>query len=309
MQDKIALVTGATAGIGFFTALSLAQRGARVIVTGRDPLRGERAEAELQMSAGHSRVHFVRADHAVMSENRDLARQISERYGRLDVLVNNVGGAARGGAAPPSVRQETRDGYEATLALNFLAPFALTDALLPLLRQSDAARIVNVGSRAHASFKGNPFEDLESRQGFVWFRAYARAKLLHLLWSYALGRRLSRAHVLVSATSPCAAWTPGVRALTRDAMPQWRFFWPVMRWIQQHASPEHAAASSAFLASETVSGGLYLTCNGRPSKPAARALDPEYQEAAFSLGVRLVASAPSLYPSAGSGWVSRALAS
>lgn len=308
MNQEIALVTGATAGIGFFTALALAQRGARVIITGRDAERGERAEAELQMGAGHSRVHFLEVDHAVMADNRELARRFSARWDRLDVLVNNVGGAPRTAAESPSVRQETADGYEATLALNFLAPFAVTDAFLPLLRESAAPRIVNVGSRAHAWFKGNPFEDLELRHGYVWFRAYARAKLLQLLWSYALGRRLAQSKVLVSATSPCAAWTPGVRALTRDALPGWRFLWPLIRWIQRGASPERAAESSALLASGTTSGGLYLSCNGRPGKPSARALDPEYQEAAFSLGVRLVASAPTLSPWLRSGPIPRSLA-
>ena len=142
MEGKTVLITGATSGIGFYTALALASKGARVLVTGRDKERGREAVGELRRRAGHDRIDFLAVDHSTVGGNRDLAERISNQLDRLDVLVNNVGGIyAR--------RWETEDGYEATLAMNFLGPFALTDGLLSLLLESAPARVVNVTSAAH----------------------------------------------------------------------------------------------------------------------------------------------------------------
>jgi len=115
--------------------------------------------------------------------NQELAERVFGQVDRLRSLVNNVGGSYND-------RSLTDDGYEATLAMNFIGPFALTEALLPALVSSAPARVVNLASAAHAMWKGDPLEDAQSQEAYLGLRAYARTKLLNLLWTFALARRL-----------------------------------------------------------------------------------------------------------------------
>src|SRR5262249_44896175 len=129
MERSVAVVTGGTAGIGFELARALATRGLRVVVTGRDEARGQTAVAELRRVAGHELVEFFAVDHLLIADNRRLAGRVGGRLDRLDLLVNNVGRVF-------SRREETGEGNEATIALNFLGPIALTEGLCPLLLAS-----------------------------------------------------------------------------------------------------------------------------------------------------------------------------
>lgn len=291
MKGKVALVTGATAGIGFHTAQALVTLGARVVVTGRDTVRGEAAARQLAGRAWRDQVRFLAADHSTVAENRALAEQLRGELDRLDVLVNNVG------SSPSGQRGQTPDGYETTLAVNFVGPAALTTGLLPLLRQSAPARVVTLVSSAHTMWKRDPFEDLQTRQRYVGIEAYARAKLLSLLWTLALARRLEGSGVVVNATNPGTAWTPGTQALTPQAVSAWRWVWPLVRWVQRRASPEAAARSPVFLASaeETAAiTGQYFESKGQPKRPSALALDVSNQERAWELAATLIASAPTV---------------
>src|SRR5215813_5608307 len=137
-----ALVTGGTAGIGLHIASGLAAWGARVIVTGRDHGRGTNAAAQIHARTGRDQVSFIQVDHLTVGANQLLAEQLRNSLDHLDILVNNVGRVF-------PARQETADGYEATLALCFAGPAALTEALLPLLAQSREARVVNMSSSAY----------------------------------------------------------------------------------------------------------------------------------------------------------------
>jgi NAD(P)-dependent dehydrogenase (short-subunit alcohol dehydrogenase family) len=289
LKGRVALVTGATSGIGFHTAAGLAGLGATVYVTGRDAPRGQAAEQQLRAAAGHGRVHFLRADAATVGGNQDLARRLVAQTDRLHILVNNVGGTAND-------RRETADGYEATLATIVVGPFALTQALLPVLRASAPARIVNVASMSHRMWRGDPFADLQSRQGYLTWRAYARAKLLNVLWTLALARRLEGSGVVANAADPGGAWTSMTQSLNPRGMPGWmRLAWPVLRLLQRRGSPAEAARSSIFLASapEAASlNGTYIGSDARPARPAAAALDRAYQDRTWELAARLAAAAP-----------------
>jgi NAD(P)-dependent dehydrogenase (short-subunit alcohol dehydrogenase family) len=288
LTSKTALVTGATSGIGFHTAAGLARLGATVYVTGRDARRGQAAEQQLRAGAGHPRVQFLPADAATVGGNQDLARRVLAQTDRLHILVNNVGGTF-------NERHQTADGYEATLATILVGPFALTQALLPVLRASAPARIVNVASMSHRLFKGDPFADLHSRQGYITWRAYARAKLLNVLWTRALARRLEGSGGLANSADPGGAWTAMTQSLTPAGMPAWmRPIWPVLRFLQRRGSPADAARSSIFLASAPEAAGLtgaYVGPTLRPQQPSKAALDRGDQERAWALAVQLVADA------------------
>lgn len=289
MRNKTVLITGATSGIGFYTAQALMSKGARVLVTGRDEERGHEAVGELRRRAGHDRVHFFAVDHSTVGGNHNLAERVSKEFERLDVLVNNVGGLYND-------RRETNDGYEATLAMDLVGPFALTEALLPALRRSAPARIVNVASAGHAMWKDDPFADLQSEESYRGFEAYARSKLLKILWTFALARRLEGSGVVANATNPGMAWTSGTEGIARRSMPALqRLFWPVFRRIQRRGSAEKAAHSSVFLASSPEAAsvtGRYFESNAKPKRPSALALDVGNQERVWELASTLIAQAP-----------------
>jgi NAD(P)-dependent dehydrogenase (short-subunit alcohol dehydrogenase family) len=279
-----ALVTGATAGIGFHTAAALARAGMQILITGRDEARGRRAVSELRRRAGHDAIDLIVADALSIRENRRLADEVGRRVSRVDVLINNVGGGGFG------ERRETPEGLEATLALNFAGPFALTTRFLALYGHQPN-RIINVVSSAFAMWKRDPLEDLDSRGRYVGIEAIAHAKLLNLLFALALARRLGSS-VFVAAVNPGMAWTPGVAALTRQAVPHWRFIWPLVRWMQQRASAESAARSTVTLATAKVPGtsGRYFD-GGKEKRLAAHLHDTELQDRVWAVGESLVARA------------------
>jgi NAD(P)-dependent dehydrogenase (short-subunit alcohol dehydrogenase family) len=174
--------------------------------------RGAAAAAQIHARTGRDQVSFIQVDHLTVGANQLLAEQIRNSLDRLDILVNNVGRVF-------AARQETADGYEATLALCFVGPVALTEAVLPLLTQSRGARVVNMSSSAYKMWHHHPFDDIQSQRSYVGIQAHAHAKLLNLIWTFALAARLKEHGVAVNATNPGAAWTPGTAQLTPEAIP------------------------------------------------------------------------------------------
>jgi NAD(P)-dependent dehydrogenase (short-subunit alcohol dehydrogenase family) len=258
----IAVVTGATAGIGWHTARALAHAGAEVLITGRDPARG--AQAARQIGA-----QFREVDHASIADNLALAEWI-RGWGRpVDVLVNNVGGAA------VAQRTVTAEGNELVLALNYLGPVTLTRALLPALAAD--VHVVNVVSSAYTMYTGDPFTEPDR---YVGINAYARAKQLHLLATMSLARQLGE-HARVNAINPGMAWTPGTQALTPAAVPAWRFIWPIVRAVQRRASADKAARSSIDWALRPTGTGQYAESNGKARPLPERLTDPGLQNRAW----------------------------
>jgi NAD(P)-dependent dehydrogenase (short-subunit alcohol dehydrogenase family) len=280
------LVTGGTAGIGFHTAAALAAQGARVIVTGRDEERGAEAARLLRARARQDAVEFRAVDHTTVGANQQLGRYLRESLDRLDVLVNNVGRVF-------STRVETADGYEATLALCFVGPAALTAELQPLLTESAPARIVNVVSSAYKMWHRAPLEDVQSHERFVGIQAHAHAKQLNLIWTFALARQLDASGVTANATNPGAAWTPGTAALTKEAVPAWKYVWPIVRFFQRRASADKAARTPVWLASAAEAGELTGTyAEGNKREHPGLAVDPENQQRVTELAQRLIDQAP-----------------
>jgi NAD(P)-dependent dehydrogenase (short-subunit alcohol dehydrogenase family) len=291
MTGRTVLITGGTDGIGLHTACGLAALGARVLVTGRDPAHGAAAELTIGQQAGHDLVSFLQVDHSTVGANQDLAARLRGDLDRLDVLVNNVGRVF-------PVREETADGYEATLALCLVGPAALTAGLLPLLRRGTAARVVNMNSGAYRMWRSGPFDDVQAAGRYVGITAYAHAKLLNLIWTFALADQL-QATATVNATNPGAAWTPGTAQLTPDAVPFWRYVWPVVRLYQRRASAEKAAAVPVWLCSAPEASSLTGTfVQGTKRRRPEVAVSPANQERVLRLAAELVANAPTARPPA-----------
>src|SRR3989442_14506013 len=142
MQGKICMVTGANSGIGKATALALAQMGATVVMVCRDRARGEEAKSEITTKSRNNAVDLLLADLSSQQSIRQLVENFQHHYTHLHVLINNAGAAFTG-------RRETVNGLEMPFAVNYLAPFLLTNLLLDVLKASAPARIVNVSSHSH----------------------------------------------------------------------------------------------------------------------------------------------------------------
>ncbi|MCF7804051.1 MAG: SDR family oxidoreductase [Candidatus Marinimicrobia bacterium] len=194
MENKRILVTGATSGIGRETVRGLAKKGAQIIVMSRNEQKCRETVDELNDTTGRSDADYFVADLSIMDDIRSAAEKFQEKYDRLDVLLNNAG-------AIFTSRQETPDGYEKTLALNHLNYFLLTNLLLDTLRDSAPSRIVNVASGAHY---GNDidFDDLQREQSYSGYKVYGESKLMNILFTYELDRRLDTDDVTANALHP-----------------------------------------------------------------------------------------------------------
>jgi retinol dehydrogenase-12 len=285
LEGRTVLITGGSGGIGYQTARVLARRGARLVITGREPEAGERAAATIRRESGQESVSFLQADHTTVGGNRRLAEQVRAAFPDLNGLVNNVGGLY-------PTRWETTDGYEATLAMNFVGPLALTIELLPLLEANAPARCVNVVSAAFKLWKPDPVQDLQCTRRFVSGDAYARAKLLNVLASLDLARRVAAEQVTVNLVHPGLSWTQMTKSMTSQTIPAFRLVWPLVRLVQRSRSPEKAGRRVASLVASSLAGtvtGQYFEAKPTPKRLSARELDPELQQQAWQVGCRLVA--------------------
>ncbi len=243
MRGKLCLVTGETAGIGQITARELARLGARVVIVGRSPEKIEATIRQIRATTGAGAVESLVADLSSQSEVRRLAEQVQTRYDRLDVLVNNAG-------AMSLRRQESVDGIEMTLALNHLSYFLLSNLLLPLIKSSAPARIVNVASAAHKGASIN-FDDLEGERRYSGYKAYQQSKLANIQFSYELARRLEGSGVTVNSLHPGF-----VRTNFLDGIEGWRG--RLFRALAGRAaiSPEQGARTSIYLSSSPEVAGV-----------------------------------------------------
>jgi len=281
--ERVALVTGASAGIGLYTALGLARAGFRVIITGRDGARLQEARRTVAEQSGSDLVETARADFAILDAVRHLAATVLARHERLDLLVNNAG------LITPRFRL-SEEGYELTIAVNHLAPFLLTNLLLERLRASAepdvTPRIVTVASQAHRGAR----LDLAAPGGLAgphdWspLKAYGRSKLCNILFTRALARRLEGSGVVAASLHPgVVATTIGNHAGIVAGF-GWRLVKPFL------ITPEKGARTSLFLATTPdpapFHGGYVV---GRKLKqPDPAALDDDLAERLWSASARLV---------------------
>lgn len=284
LQGKTIAVTGATNGIGEVAARELARSGAEVIIISRSESKCAATAAKIKSETGSQLVSYIAADLSTLDGMRHAADTIRERFPKLHVLLNNAGGLF-------TKRQVTADGYEMTFALNHLSYFVVTNALLDLLKATAAsdgeARVVNVSSGAHYSARGVNFDDLLRKQGYNAFGVYSETKLMNILFTNELARRLEGTGVTANSLHPGF-----VR--TGFGMNNGGWFVRLFGIVSQFAaiSPEEGAQTSIYLASSPeVRGvtGQYFT-NKQIKTPSAAARDSYLQEKLWRVSEELTAA-------------------
>ncbi len=250
MRGKTCLVTGATSGIGFETALGLARKGADVLMVARDIKRGADAAAQIRNLAPQGAAEVFVANLALQRDVRSLAAAVLARHARLDVLVNNA-------ATVSAIRRVTEDGLEISIATNHLAPFLLTNLLEEPLRKATAARVVNVTSYLHKMVKVIPWDDLQREHAYDSHRAYNLTKLMNVLFTYELAKRW--AGITVNCLHP--GW-PLKTNLGREERGPARIFDRLSKIFA--VSADRGAKTSICLASSpnvaNASGEYYVSC-------------------------------------------------
>src|SRR6476661_7089325 len=191
---KTALITGATDGVGRVVARRLAADGWRVLAHGRSKQRGEALTREIEGAGG--KATFLQADLASLAEVRRLADMVKKETDRLPLLINNAG---VGSVGDKPGRQESADGHELRFAVNYLAGFLLTHLLLPLLKASAPARIVNVSSAGQQAID---FDDVMLTGDYSGVRAYCQSKLAQILFTIDLADQLRAAGVSANCLHP-----------------------------------------------------------------------------------------------------------
>lgn len=278
MNGKTVLITGASAGIGLQSAMGLAKLGAEVVLVGRDEGRTAEAARQVQSQTGNPSISHLVADLSSLKEVRKLAQQFQSKYKKLDVLLNNAG-------AIFLRRQVSADGYEMSLALNHLNYFLLTDLLLDQLKAGPAGRIVNVASNAH--YRGHVnFEDLQSQRRYTGMQAYGTSKLMNVLFTYELARRLQGTNL----TANCLH--PGFVAS--------QFAWNNGWWVRlgiglmfQRISVEDGAKCSIYLASSPEVQGLsgkYFNYDLKEKRSAEESYDQVVAKRLWDVSEKLAAA-------------------
>ncbi|MBW3664222.1 MAG: SDR family oxidoreductase [Actinobacteria bacterium] len=278
MSGRTVLVTGGSSGIGEWTAIGLARRGAQVVITSRSQQRADEAIERIRDEVPSAALEAMTLDLADLTDVHRFADAFGARHERLDVLVNNAG-------LTLSERRETVDGHEMLFQTNHLAPFLLTDLLLDRIRAAAPARIVTVASAAHRSARGIDFDDLDSEhRPFVGLVEYARTKLMNVLFVRELARRLEGSGVTSNALHPGTVrtgWGSDTTGLLRIGL-----------WLARpfFKTPEQGARTSVFVAGapqlEGRTGRYYK--GRREVKPSRVARDDDLARKLWEVSAELV---------------------
>jgi len=279
LHDKVALITGANAGLGYQLSLSLARAGAHVVMACRSPERAARAHEQLLCEVPHARTTLALLDVSSPESIRELGAFIGALVGHLDVLIHNAGIFG-----VPLSRNVA--GQELHFATNYLGPFALTGVLLPFFRDAPGSRIVCVGSLSHRLGKLR-IDELDWREAdYKEFAAYARSKLALLAFAVELDRRLRQtsSNIIAVGAHPGFAPTDIAKnhavANPKTAFGKWliKRIEASMATVEQAAAPIlHAACAEGVRGGEYYGPGGWLEIAGAPAKARlnARALNAE----------------------------------
>ncbi|ORY95605.1 hypothetical protein BCR43DRAFT_493259 [Syncephalastrum racemosum] len=250
LQGKVAIVTGSNDGIGKATALVLAKQRCKVYLFCRDSEKSRNALRTIREESANDQVHLIPVDFADLGSIRSAADRFLSQESKLNILINNA-------AVLLATRQLTESGLEMQFAVNHLAPFYLTELLLPTLKASSPARIVNVSS-AVAKLATLDFSDMDMEKSYGMMRAYQRSKLCNILHVKYLDRMLQGAGVTANACHPGGVHTG---LLGRDFLKTYPWTWPLLYPLLEtiqlvfFRTPEEGAMTSLYLAMDpTVEG-------------------------------------------------------
>ncbi len=266
--DRVAIVTGANAGIGFAAAKALAHKGARVVLACRNEAKGNAAVERIRADSPRGTVELMPLDLADLASVRAFAAAFAKSHDRLDLLINNAGVMI-----PPE--SKTEDGFELQIGVNFLGHFALTGLLLDRLEATPGARVVTLSSLAHRGGRID-FDSFRGPDNYKAWRAYQQSKLACLMFTLELQRRLESTG---SSVQSLAAHPGGTKTdLQRHNGVLSALTALVCMNADQGALPTLYAATD-----ETASGGDYIGPHGMaetrgypaPARIANRARDPE----------------------------------
>jgi len=194
MKGRLCIITGANSGIGYHTAKGLAEKKATIVMVCRNLEKGQKALEEIKETTGSNSLYLMHCDISSMKSIDRFTREFRDRFTCLHILINNAGAAF-------SKRQETEEGYEKTIATNYLGVFKLTHKLLPMLREKTPSRIINISSGMHKTGKVD-FEDLMFEKRYKSMEAYATSKLIVTAYTYALAERLEGTGITANAVEP-----------------------------------------------------------------------------------------------------------
>ncbi len=189
MQHKNIIITGATDGIGLAAAKSIAKKGYHVSLVGRNPDKGKKALEAIIALSGNENLDFFECDLSLVANVKDLADRIKQKHNKIDVLLNNAGGANK-------TKQITSEGLEKTFATNQMNYFVLSTELLNILSESSDGRIVNVASNAHIGAEVD-YENINSEKSFSAWTSYCVSKLMNIMFTYQLSSMQDRVSVNV----------------------------------------------------------------------------------------------------------------
>ncbi|MFX0043250.1 MAG: SDR family oxidoreductase [Candidatus Hodarchaeota archaeon] len=244
-EDKIILITGSTDGIGYQTAMELATSGYHVIVHGRNQEKAQLAMKDIEKQIDNRNMSFVYADLGSFIQIKEMVSDIYDRFNRLDVLINNAG-------VYRSKRSITPEGLEETFAVNYVAPFLLTNHLIDLLKKGKSSRIINVASRVHSN--KFDFNNLQFESGYTGVKAYAKSKTALILFTYLLADKLKNTNITVNCLHPGVIRTKLLRSASMS-----------------YGAPRSEGAKTLIFAAtapelENVSGKYFVNNRFEPSK-------------------------------------------
>jgi NAD(P)-dependent dehydrogenase (short-subunit alcohol dehydrogenase family) len=281
LRERVVVITGGNSGIGKEAAVALAGMGATVVITARNPQRGEAALDEVRQRAGSDRVDVMALDLADFASIRAFAIALGGRFERLDVLVNNAGGIL-------THRETTAQGFEMTFGVNHLGHFLLTSLLLDQLKESAPSRVINVASIGHRfAVGGLSFSDLQAERRYWSMDAYAKSKLANILFTRELARRLEGTAVTANCLHPGAVRTGFGSADDTSGFERFVMVLGAPFFI----GPVRGARTTVHLASapELVdqSGGYYVKC--RVHRPSRAARDADAARRLWDVSEALIA--------------------
>jgi NAD(P)-dependent dehydrogenase (short-subunit alcohol dehydrogenase family) len=281
--DRVAVITGANTGLGYETALALAEHGAHVVLAVRNLDKGKDAAARITAENPHADVALQELDLTSLESIRAAAEQLRSDYDRIELLINNAG-------VMFTPKSTTRDGFELQFGTNHLGHFALTGLLLDRLLTAPGSRVVTVSSIGHRYPAPIRFDDLHWQRRYSRAGAYGRSKLANLLFTYELQRRLTGTHTIAAAAHPGASRTE----LNRNTPPWMRVVTGLFELTDQGADMGalptlRAATDPGVLGGQYFGPGGFAELRGYPKVVASnsRSHDVEVQKRLWAVSEEL----------------------